>query len=142
MIVIIKALKIQLLLVAAGVLSIILFTTARPAHSDFPIIVIKAAICIIGTTTDPKRHDERRLAYSRKFCDIEAGKAGFKHGFLRPRIPEIDKDLLNSCRPGMDQDLFYCFGVGKRSHFFVLSRRSIAATAFCFNLSIDFLVAT
>ncbi len=115
MIVIIKALKIQLLLVATGVLSIILFTTARPAHSDSPIIVIKAAACIVGTTTDPKRHDALDLANARERCDIDAGEAGFKHGFLRPRIPEIDKNISNSCQAAYDQDQFYCFGVGKRT---------------------------
>ena len=115
MIVIMKSLNIQSLLVVTGVLSIILFTTARPAHSDFPIIVIKAAACIIGTTTDPKRHDELDLSTARKRCDSEAGAAGFKHGFLRPRIPEIDKNLPNSCLAGTDQGQFYCFGVGKRT---------------------------
>ncbi len=95
MIVIIKALKIQLLLVAAGVLSIILFTSTRPAHSDSPVVIIKAAACIVGTTSDPKRHDALDLATARERCDIEAGKAGFKHGFLRPLIPEIDKNFTN-----------------------------------------------
>ncbi len=115
MIVIMKALNTHLLLVAAGVLSIILFTSARPAHSDSPIVIFKAAACIIGTTTDPKRHDELDLTTARKHCDREAGAAGFKHGFLRPRIPEIDKNLPTSCLAGTDQDQFYCFGVGKRT---------------------------
>ena len=115
MIVIMKALNINLLLVAAGVLSVILFTTPRPAHSDYPIIIIKGATCIVGTTTDPKRPDVLYLAMARKNCDIKAGEAGFKHGFLRQRIPEIDKELLNACPAGKDQDQFYCFGVGKRT---------------------------
>ena len=86
----------------------------KDGHSDYPILIIKASACIIGTTTDPKRHDALDLATARKRCDSEAGETGFKHGFLRPRIPEIDKVLPNACRSGMDQDQFYCFGVGKR----------------------------
>ncbi len=115
MIVIMKSLNIQSLLVATGVLSIILFTSARPAHSDSPVVIFKAAACIVGTTTDPKRHDALDLANARKNCDIKAGEAGFKHGFLRPWIPEIDKVLPNACTAGKDQDQFYCFGVGKRT---------------------------
>ncbi len=119
--VIMKALNIHLLLVAAGVLSIILFTTARPAYSDSPVIIFTATACITGTTTDPKRHDALDLATARKYCDTEAGEAGFKHGFLRPWIPEIDKDLTKECGKGIEQfhpkgiDQFYCFGVGKRT---------------------------
>ncbi len=115
MIVIMKSLNIQSLLVATGVLSIILFTTARPAHSDYPILIINAAACIVGTTSDPKQHEVLDLAAARKNCDSKAGEAGFKHGYLRPRIPEIDKRILNACLAGMDQDQFYCFGVGKRT---------------------------
>ncbi len=121
MIVIIKALKIELLLVAAGVLSIILFTSARPAYSDSPVVIFKGSACITGTTTDPKRHDSLALATARNDCDSDAGEAGFKHGFLRPWIPEIDKILPKECGKGIEQfhpkgiDQFYCFGVGKRT---------------------------
>ncbi len=121
MIVITKSLNIQSLLVATGVLSIILFTTARPAHSAPPIVILQGGACIVGATTDPKRHDALFLATARKYCDIKAGEAGFKHGFLRPWIPEIDKLPSNECGKGMDQifpegiEQFYCFGVGKRT---------------------------
>ncbi len=121
MIVIMKSLNIQSLLVVTGVLSIILFTSARPAHSDSPVVIFKASACITGTTTDPKRHDALDLATARKRCDSEAGEAGFKHGFLRPWIPEIDKVLPKECGKGIEQfhpkgiDQFYCFGVGKRT---------------------------
>ena len=101
--VIMKAPKTQSLLVATGVLSIILFTSARPAHSDSPVAIFKGAACIAGTTTDPKQHDALGLATARNECDIRAGEAGFKHGFLRPWIPEIDKELPNVCGKGIEQ---------------------------------------
>ena len=68
MIVIIKALKIQLLLVAAGVLSIILFTTARPAHSDFPIIVTTSDVSPTpenSATSRLVRPDSSTASYAR-----------------------------------------------------------------------------
>ncbi len=50
-------------------------------------------------------HNALDLAFVRKKCDKEAGRAGFKHGFLRPRIPEIDKELPNACGKGIETSI-------------------------------------
>jgi hypothetical protein len=149
MIVIMKSLNIQSLLVATGVLSIILFTSARPAYSDSPVVIFKAAACITGTTTDPKRHDALDLATARKRCDTRpenaatarlvrpvSSTASYARGSrksIRTSLRNVERESSNSIQRESTNSIVSAWGSGPMTPGEQKSnkRRSTSGCRFC-----------